>query len=85
MIFTVMRCFASRGESEHLQCQNFAGKLLRGVGLLGGVEDVPQHQDLAYIEDGYLDGNAAGVQRAFLCAAEKDDIGQGSPRNGSEG
>ena len=45
MIFTVMRCFASRRTegSEHLQCQNFAGKLLRGVGLLGGVEDVPQH------------------------------------------
>ena len=73
-----MRCFASRGAggSEHLQCQNFAGKLLRGVGLLGGVENVPQHQDLAYIEDGYLDGNAAGVQRAFLCTAAKDDIGQ---------
>ena len=38
------------------------------------IQHIPQHQNFAYIEECCLDGNAAGVQRAFLCAAEKDDI-----------
>lgn len=38
------------------------------------IQHIPQHQNFAYIEECCLDGDAAGVQRAFLCAAEKDDI-----------
>ena len=71
-----MLCIARGRGLEHLQRQSLTGKLLCGVGLLGGVEDVPQHQHLAYIENSHLDGNAAGVQRTFLCAAAEDDIGQ---------
>ena len=59
---------------QHFHGQSLAGEVLRGVAMGRIIQHIPQHQNFAYIEECCLDGDAAGVQRAFLCAAEKDDI-----------
>lgn len=59
---------------QHFHGQSLAGEVLRGVAMGRVIQHIPQHQNFAYIEECCLDGDAAGVQRAFLCAAEKDDI-----------
>lgn len=59
---------------QHFHGHSLAGEALRGVAMGRVIQHIPQHQNFAYIEECCLDGDAAGVQRTFLCAAEKDDI-----------
>ena len=40
------------------------------------VQNGPQHQDFGYIQHRHLDGDAAGIQRAYLCAAQQYDVCQ---------
>ena len=58
--------FAGDNRSEQLYSQRFGGALLRfgAAGLV--VQNVPQHKHFGYIQHRHLDGDAAGIQRAFL-------------------
>ena len=62
--------------SKHLYSQRLGGALLcfGAAGLI--VQNVPQHQHLGHIQHRHLDGDAAGVQRTFLCAAQQHDVCQ---------